>query len=177
MMIFLASCNSFQRQLRLYPPHCQQLLQELKYRIIKNDTGGYTFRFEHPVSDTTPLSETPRDLEDQNFIKTVLGNDSLCKCGFNYNLLKKAIGKESKNDVRYLNKQHLFTTTYILDFGFNCGGNKCPGSSANGCNEIRFSYDSLRKLVYYDGLHYTFDIEPFYCTTNAREYYLKLNKK
>jgi len=74
MMIFLASCNSFQRQLRLYPPHCQQLLQELKYRIIKNDTGGYTFRFEHPVSDTIPLSETPRDLEYQNFIKTVFAS-------------------------------------------------------------------------------------------------------
>ena len=156
--------------MRSFSPHCQQLLSEIKYRIIKNDTGGYTFRFKYPVSDTIPKSVTMRDLEYQIFTKTVLGNDSLCKCGFNYKLITKAIGKESKNDIRFLNKQHLFTITYFLDLGFNCGGNKCPESLDNYCNEIRFSFDTLRKLVYYNGVHYTFDIEPLYCKSNILKY-------
>ena len=176
MIIFLASCNSYQRQLMSYPPHCQQLLLELKYRIIKNDTGGYTFRFEHPVSDTIPLSETPRDLEYQNFCKTVLYNDSLCKCGFDSKLIVKTIGQPNKL-YPFGIEQNLFVTNYILDFGFNCGGNKCPGSESNECNVMRFRYDHKGFLISYSGISNTFDIEPYYCPTNAREYYLKHKKK
>ena len=149
----------------------------MKYRIIKNDTGGYTFRFEHPVSDTIPLSETPRDLEYQYFYKTVLYNDSLCKCGFTKELIQHTIGNGSKNNIIYLNKENLITTTYILDFGFNCGGNKCLGSESNECNYLRLFYNRKGFLVNYSGINNTFDIEPYYCPTNAREYYLKHKKK
>jgi len=60
-----------------------------------------------------------------------LGNDSLCKCGFTYDLIVRTIGEEDKKDYGPLTNKKLVTATYILDFGFNCGGNKCPGSSDN----------------------------------------------
>ncbi|WKZ64031.1 MAG: hypothetical protein QY315_04380 [Saprospiraceae bacterium] len=76
LISFLASCNTYHRQVASLSPTCQKLLRELKYRIITNDTGGYTFRFEYPVSDTIPKSETLRDLEFQNFFKTVFEQKS-----------------------------------------------------------------------------------------------------
>lgn len=177
LLITFASCNTYHRQVASLSPNCQKLLRELKYRIITNDTGSYTFRFEHPISDTIPKSGTPRDLEFQNFYKKVLGNDSLCKCGFTYDLIVRTIGEEDKKDYGPLTNKKLVTATYILDFGFNCGGNKCPGSSDNFWNEIRFSYDSIGILSYYVGSYNTFDIEPYYCTTKARAFIERMEKK
>lgn len=82
ILYLFTSCNSYRRQVSSLSPHCQKLLQELKYRIITNDTGGYTFRFEHPVSDTIPKSKTLRGLKFINFSKRVF-NDTLCLLGTN----------------------------------------------------------------------------------------------
>ena len=175
IVVFLTSCNSYRRQVRPLSPHCQALLKEMKYRIIKNDTGGYTFRFEHPVSDTIPKSETPRAMEFQNFCYTILKTDSLCKCNLNYDLITCTIGKPNKKylfDI-YFN----YVSYYSLEFGFNCGGNKCPGSSDNDCNHLMFVFDVRGKLIKYYGYHNTFDIEPYYCSSKALEYILRKEKE
>ena len=174
IVVFLTSCNSYRRQVRPLSPHCQALLKEMKYRIIKNDTGGYTFRFEHPVSDTIPKSETPRAMEFINFSTHVL-NDSLCQCGLNYDLITHTIGKPTK---KYIYDEHdNFIAVYILDFGFNCGGNKCPGSSDNYCTSYGFIFNIGDKLIKCLGSIVTFDIEPYYCSSKALEYILRKERK
>lgn len=166
-MTFFSSCNSYQRQVSSLPSHCQQLLKELQYRIIKNDTGGYTFRFEHPVSDTIPKSETLRGMEFINFTKHVL-TDTLCQCKIDYKIITSIIGKPDK---KYIWDNHNnFISIYSLDFGFNCGGDKCQGSDDNECNSYKFLFNLEGELIQCFGSIQTFDIEPLYCTSNARKY-------
>jgi len=174
LLIFITSCNSYRRQANSLPVNCKELLRELRYRIIKNDTGGYTFRFEHPVSDTIPQSETLRGMEFIKFSKHVF-NDTLCKCDIDYNIITHTIGKPDKKNIydRYDN----FSIIYSLDFGFNCGGNKCPGSSDNSCNSYQFVFNKDGKLIKCFGSIQTFDIEPYYCTSKIREYLKRMEKK